>query len=310
MIGTMTTFELIQTFLLQAKEGDLHTSSYPKEWNGLKMKVSFGMGAVSRVPWIAFTAPDITVSNGYFPVYLYYKELGVLILSYGISETNEFEEAWPIEVTNDRDTIKAYLGVNVPRYGDSYVLKAYKVEHTDVVALKDYSLNQPISDKELESDLEQLLKYYQQLTDTEIASPTSIVSQGIFYLEKQLEDFIIQNWDNTELGHKYDLIVEEGVLISQQYRTDIGPMDILAKDKKTGSYVVIELKKNQTSDDTIGQVARYMGWVKDKLNDDNVKGLIIAQAYDKKLEYALKMINNVEVYIYEVDFRLKEFKGV
>lgn len=305
----MTTAELIRDYLQQAEAGDLHTSKYPKEWNGFKMKVSFGMGAISRVPWIAFTAPDITVSNGYFPVYLYYKELSVLVLSYGISETNEFEEAWPIDVTDNKDTIKAHLGVSVPRYGDSYVYKAYKVEKDNLI-LKDYTSNESINDNELESDLEQLLKYYQQVTETEISSPTSSVSQGIFYLEKQLEDFIIQNWDNTDLGRKYDLIIEEGVLVSQQYRTDIGPMDILAKDKKTGSYVVIELKKNQTSDDTIGQVARYMGWVNEKLKDSNVKGIIIAQAYDKKLEYALKMINNVEVYIYEVDFRLKEFKGI
>lgn len=306
----MNTSELLQKYLLQAEEGDLHTSQYPKEWNGFKMKVSFGMGAVSRVPWIAFTAPDITVSNGYFPVYLYYKELGVLILSYGISETNEFEDAWPSEVTGSSETIKAHLGAQVPRYGDSYVFKSYKVDKLGSISLQDPTTNEVVNNEELESHLEQILKYYQQVTETEIHSQTSTVGQGIFYLEKQLEDFIIQNWTNTDLGAKYDLIVEEGVLISQQYRTDIGPMDILAKDKKTGSYVVIELKKNQTSDDTIGQVARYMGWVKDTLKDDNVKGIIIAQAYDKKLEYALKMITNVEVYIYEVDFRLKEFTGV
>lgn len=307
----MNTSELLQRFLLQAKAGDLHTSTYPKEWNGFRMKVSFGMGALSRVPWIAFTASEITVSNGYFPVYLYYKELGVLILSYGISETNEFEDTWPVEITNNTDTIKAHLGAQVPRYGNSYVFKSYRIDNSsDKIQITDYTTNEPIAEQELESHLEQILKYYQQITDTEVHSQTSSIGQGIFYLEKQLEDFIIQNWENTDLGHKYDLIVEDGVLVSQQYRTDIGPIDILAKDKGTGSHVVIELKKNQTSDDTIGQVARYMGWVHDKLNDNDVKGIIIAQAYDKKLEYALKMVNNVEVYIYEVDFRLREFNGV
>ena len=64
-------------------------------------------------------------------------------------------------------------------------------------------------------------------------------------METQLEDFIIYNWKNTELGKRFDLIIEEGELVSQQYRTEIGNMDILAKDKKTGDYVVIELKKNQ-----------------------------------------------------------------
>ena len=71
-------------------------------------------------------------------------------------------------------------------------------------------------------------------------------------MEKQLEDFIIHNWDKTELGERFNLIIEDGELISQQYRTEIGSIDILAKDKKSGSFVVIELKKSQTSDDTVG----------------------------------------------------------
>jgi len=127
-------------------------------------------------------------------------------------------------------------------------------------------------------------------------------------MEKQLEDFIIHNWDNSELGKKYDLIIEEGELVSQQYRTEIGPIDILAKDKKTKDFVVIELKRNQTSDDTIGQLARYMGWIKKDKKDNGVKGIIIAGQYDKKLEYALKMVPNTEVFLYEVNFKLNEFK--
>ena len=68
------------------------------------------------------------------------------------------------------------------------------------------------------------------------------------------------------LPDKHVLIYEEGSPKSQQYMTDIGRIDILAKDKKTNSYVVIELKKNQTSDDTVGQAMRYMGWIEEKYN--------------------------------------------
>ena len=95
-------------------------------------------------------------------------------------------------------------------------------------------------------------------------------------MEKQLEDFIIFNWDKTALGKRFDLIVEEGESVSQQYRTDIGRIDILARDKNSMSYVVIELKRDQSSDDTVGQLARYMGWIKENKKDDNVKGIIIA----------------------------------
>jgi RecB family endonuclease NucS len=97
-------------------------------------------------------------------------------------------------------------------------------------------------------------------------------------------------------------------LKSQQYRTEIGPIDILVKDRKTGNHVVIELKKNQTSDDTVGQILRYMGWVKEKLGDNNVKGIIVAGKYDQKLDYARKMIPGLDVFIYEVIFSLKEYQ--
>ena len=131
---------------------------------------------------------------------------------------------------------------------------------------------------------------------------------ALFYMESQLEDFLIENWDKTELGKKYDLVEEKGELISQQYRTEIGIIDILARDKKSKQLVVIELKKNQTSDDTVGQLTRYMGWLEEhKTNGSLTKGIIIAAQYDNRLHYALKKVKDVEVYLYRVDFKLQEF---
>jgi len=130
----------------------------------------------------------------------------------------------------------------------------------------------------------------------------------LFYMENQLEDFLIQNWENTQLGKKYDLIVEDGELVSQQYRTDIGIIDILAKDKITGQYVIIELKRDQSSDATVGQLTRYMGWIEENKSEGKlVKGVIIASKYDQKLYYAIKKVPDVEVYEYRVDFHLEPY---
>ena len=134
------------------------------------------------------------------------------------------------------------------------------------------------------------------------------MSSGLFYMEQQLEDFIIENWGETEFGQKYNLIYEDGELKSQQYITDIGRIDILAKDKNDNSYVVIELKRNQTSDDTVGQITRYMGWIEEKLKDSNVKGIIVAGKYDERLYYAQRMLKNIEVFLYEVNFKLNEYR--
>lgn len=302
--------DIITEFISQSKAGGLKISQYPKEWSDLRMKVSFGMGAPARVPWIAFVAPEMQVSNGFYPVYLYYKDLETLILSYGISETAEFNKSWPTEIMNTTQTIVSYFDKDVPRYGDSFVFKAYKISFDNNKPKILYSDNSAVSEKDLEADLNTILDYYKKAVSIIPTNAPTEYNQGVFYMEKQLEDFIIHNWDKTELGKKFDLIIEEGELISQQYRTDIGPIDILAKDKKTKSFVVIELKKNQTSDDTIGQLARYMGWIQDVKKDPAVKGIIIAGTYDKKLDYALKVMKNIEVFLYEVDFKLKEFTGV
>lgn len=147
-----------------------------------------------------------------------------------------------------------------------------------------------------------------------VPPPASLEAQvagdpSLFYMESQLEDFLIENWDRTELGKHYELIEEDGELVSQQYRTAIGIIDILVRDKRTKQFVVIELKKNQTSDDTVGQLARYMGWLEEhKTTGSPAKGIIIAAQYDTRLHYALKKVKDVEVYLYRVDFTLKEFK--
>lgn len=122
--------------------------------------------------------------------------------------------------------------------------------------------------------------------------------KSLFYLEEQLEDFLIKNWDRTELGKKYDLIEEDGELKSQQYKTKIGEIDILVKEKKTGVYVVIELKRGQSSDTTVGQLLRYMGWVEEHLsNGKPCKGIIIAGYFDEKLSYAIKKVPYIETFL-------------
>ena len=50
-----------------------------------------------------------------------------------------------------------------------------------------------------------------------------------------------------------------------------------------------------------------MGWVEEKKKDPHVKGIIIAGQFDQKLHYAIKRARDIEVFLYEVDFKLKEY---
>jgi restriction system protein len=139
-----------------------------------------------------------------------------------------------------------------------------------------------------------------------IATDDSIEDPSAFAMEKHLEEFLIENWSQTELGKNYDIFTEDGEIIGQQYDTGIGTIDILgiSKDKKT--LLVVELKKGRASDVVIGQIQRYMGFIKEELLEpgQDVKGIIIALNDDKKIKYALSVTNNIDFYRYKIDFKL------
>ena len=141
---------------------------------------------------------------------------------------------------------------------------------------------------------------------TIISTDTSVENASEFPLEKHLEDFLVKNWKQTELGKDYDIYEEDGELVGQQYPSDTGPIDILAisKDKKT--ILVVELKKGRVSDNVVGQIQRYMGYVLEELAEDNqkVKGIIIALEDDLRIKRALSVTNNIEFYRYQINFRL------
>ena len=155
-----------------------------------------------------------------------------------------------------------------------------------------------------------LWKHIEEPSPDDVDDDTSPVGdEYLFYMEKQLEDFVIENWDKIDFCKGLELIEEEGSVVSQQYPTKIGKIDILAKDKKSGRYVVMELKRNQTSDDTIGQLTRYMGWVEEhKSNGKPTKGIIIAAKPDERLRYAMKKVPDVELFLYRIDFKLEKAK--
>jgi restriction system protein len=142
------------------------------------------------------------------------------------------------------------------------------------------------------------------VTDEE--EPISEESQE-FALERYLEDFIVTNFDGIFQGQLTLYRDPEGN-IGQQYPTDVvGRIDILAKEPSNNSFVVIELKKGRESDVVVGQILRYIGWVKEELCEEGqtVRGLIICKEEDDKLKYALKPVQDlIKVKFYKVDFHL------
>jgi hypothetical protein len=130
-----------------------------------------------------------------------------------------------------------------------------------------------------------------------------------FALERHLHNFLFDNWTKTSLGEVWDIYSPPGEPDKgYEFYCGVGKIDILAKHKSEHKWLVVELKRGQTSDAVVGQALRYIGWVKQELADvgDTVEGIIIARNGDanSKLHYALSVVPNLRFLSYKVDFKL------
>ena len=131
-------------------------------------------------------------------------------------------------------------------------------------------------------------------------------AHSLFALEAHLEEFIDHNW--SKIGWGTDLkLYQEGEQSGRQYPAGTWSIDFLAVDKKSNDLVVIELKRGQTSDATVGQILRYMSWVRENIAapSQQVRGIIVASGVDEALRYAAKGIPALEVQTYSLSFTLQ-----
>jgi predicted RNA-binding protein len=150
-------------------------------------------------------------------------------------------------------------------------------------------------------------KTFSELSDKKITPIAEVESASQFALESHLEEFLHKNWDRIGRIKNLNLYQSEES-DGRQYPAGTWSIDFLAVEKTTGDLVVIELKRGQTSDSTVGQVLRYIGWVKENVaeQNQNVKGLIICKQLDDALKYAVKEIPFISVLIYQVNFSLSK----
>jgi restriction system protein len=141
---------------------------------------------------------------------------------------------------------------------------------------------------------------------TLVSTDETVEDPSAFAMEEHLEDFLVKNWAQTDLGREYDIYKEDGEIVGQQYQTNTGPLDILAISKDKKRLLVVELKKGRASDVVVGQALRYMGYVQEELAEEGqtVTGVIIALEDDQRIRRALAVVPNIVFYRYQVSFKL------
>lgn len=158
--------------------------------------------------------------------------------------------------------------------------------------------------------------WWELVTETEEDSATDVslimpsASEQRFRLEVHLHDFLVTNWDSTELGREWAIYsTDDDPLAGSEFPTGVGQVDILARHRTRPGWLVVELKRGRPADHVLGQLLRYIGWVKNHLAKDGeeVEGLIIAEGVDSKLLYGIRGLvqPSVSVMQYRVEFHLE-----
>jgi 5-methylcytosine-specific restriction protein B len=179
---------LLTKFIEQAVSADdLATRDYPKDYCGLSVKVSFGKGNFSRIPWVGFLHETQSINRGINPVFLYFKEQSVLILAYGVSEETPPDTMWQSlgDVPSINDYFNSEFESTPDRYGDSYVYKAY-------------SNPQSADLDQISADLDKLISMYQEemssdnLIQNDSTETASITSNTTYSIEDAVKGLFIE----------------------------------------------------------------------------------------------------------------------
>ena len=127
-----------------------------------------------------------------------------------------------------------------------------------------------------------------------------------FAQEKLLQEFIVNRWDEIPEFHNKNLQIYGGSNIGVEYNTQtVGRIDILAEEKDRQNFTVIELKKGLGGDRHLGQLLRYMGWVRSQLSEGRaVFGLLIASKFKESTRYAIQELQTISLMEYELLFQL------
>lgn len=198
----MSFYDQLLKFLGQAKTEDLKTKHYYSEYRGTKVNVSFGKGNSARIPWISFLLRPNTTSNGIYPVYLYFKDYDLLILAYGVSETNKPNKNWNGE---NKKTIKSFFEENYSRqpdrYGSSYLYKTYDIK------------NLP-SKEIIDQDLDNLITEYIEFLDSFTKKKINQAEFGINQIIGDLKESGLNYSDNLITRFAASLLTKPFVILT------------------------------------------------------------------------------------------------
>ena len=126
-----------------------------------------------------------------------------------------------------------------------------------------------------------------------------------FAYEADLRNYLSKNLPIIEPGLK--LYEDEEGINGIEFPAGGRFVDILAVDSN-GDFVVIELKVSRGDDRVVGQLMRYMAWIRRNLADanQNVRGVIVAREISEDLLLACSLLDGVQLFEYKLSLTVKQ----
>jgi hypothetical protein len=142
-------------------------------------------------------------------------------------------------------------------------------------------------------------KSSEQLAIEEDSEPTSSAE---FAYEADLRNYLAKNLSLIEPGLK---LYSEEEITGVEFPVGGRFIDILAVDS-TNALVVIELKVSRGYDRVVGQLMRYMAWIKKNQAEpgQQVRGVIVAREITEDLLLACSLLSGVKLFEYELSLKL------
>lgn len=129
-----------------------------------------------------------------------------------------------------------------------------------------------------------------------------------FLLERDLQRYLAENLECIEPGLK---LYEDDDIRGLEFEAGGGRrIDILAVDK-TGAFVVLELKVSKGYDRVVGQLLRYVNWVRQNLAEpgQRVRGIIVCRNMSDDLRLACASIKDVELFEYQLSVSVTKIQA-
>jgi hypothetical protein len=130
-----------------------------------------------------------------------------------------------------------------------------------------------------------------------------------FLLERDLQRYLAENLECLEPGLK---LYEADGIRGFEFEAGGGRrIDILAVDR-AGGFVVLELKVSKGYDRVVGQLLRYVNWVRFNLAEpgQRVRGIIVCRSMSEDLRLACASISDVELFEYQLSVSVTKIPGL